>query len=391
MKILILEDNENKLDEIKSILEDNINRSALSICKNYTDFVKRSTADTFDLIIVDLVVPLFHDSTRADDTTDRIIEHIRLDKENVNFNTPVIAITSFPEIASSNYGNVNGYDINIINYCSQNKSWESQLLYKACKYIPKLTYEYVIFCALEKEAKGFIDAGYEVSEPKIINELSCLEITGINGKLGLIVTQPRMGLVSAAITCSRAIELFSPKVVAMSGICAGIEGRSNIYDIIIPENCTQHDAGKWASGGFIPERFSIPLQPSLRLKLNQVLKDSSFISNIMNKLDVSNYRLPKNIDSLDLSVKIAPTSSGSAVIADENHLEEVKEQHRKLAAFEMESYALYQAAFESTNQPKYFSAKCVVDNGNNDKSDDFHQLACILSAKCVYEIIGHIL
>ncbi|HCM9227723.1 hypothetical protein L8T14_22790 [Enterobacter bugandensis] len=80
-------------------------------------------------------------------------------------------------------------------------------------------------------------------------------------------------------------------------------------------------------------------------------------------------------------------SSDSAVIADENMNEIVKKQHRKMTAFEMESFSVYESARLSETNVDFFSAKCVVDDGGINKSDNFHRLACIISAKAVCEII----
>jgi hypothetical protein len=66
----------------------------------------------------------------------------------------------------------------------------------------------------------------------------------------------------------------------------------------------------------------------------------------------------------------------------------LKEQHRKNTAFEMESFALYEAARLSVSQPRFFSAKTVVDDGTETKGDHFHRIGCILSAKVVHELIS---
>jgi hypothetical protein len=65
----------------------------------------------------------------------------------------------------------------------------------------------------------------------------------------------------------------------------------------------------------------------------------------------------------------------------------IQEQHRKNEAFEMESYSLYEAARQSPCKPLFFSAKSIVDNGDEKKGDHYHRIACILSAKTVVEII----
>ena len=52
-----------------------------------------------------------------------------------------------------------------------------------------------------------------------------------------------MGLVGMAITASKAIEAFQPKIVCMSGICAGVEGEVGLLDIIIGNICWEYQTG----------------------------------------------------------------------------------------------------------------------------------------------------
>jgi hypothetical protein len=68
-------------------------------------------------------------------------------------------------------------------------------------------------------------------------------------------------------------------------------------------------------------------------------------------------------------------------------VEIIKEQQRKCAIFEMESFALYEAARLHPSEVSFFSAKAVVDDGGSTKGDTHHRLACILSAKTIYECI----
>ena len=245
---------------------------------------------------------------------------------------------------------------------------------------------FIIVCALDKEANAYIEAGYEVGERTVLDGITCRKIN-INNKKGLITIAPRMGLVSSAILCSRAIDIFKPKLICMSGICAGIEGKSKIYDVIIPEICHQHDSGKWTDDGFIPELYGIQLNHETKLKLDGLTKKDNFIEKVKGGLLLQRDEFPEDCNDLEFDVYLAAASSGSAVVADSAVLANISNQHRKKTAFEMEAYALYESARQSSISPKFFSAKSVVDNGNFAKGDEYHRMACILSAKTVYELI----
>jgi nucleoside phosphorylase len=51
-----------------------------------------------------------------------------------------------------------------------------------------------------------------------------------------------MGLVAAAVVATMTLERFEPRLVCMSGICGGVSGDSEIYDLLVTQICHQHDA-----------------------------------------------------------------------------------------------------------------------------------------------------
>jgi nucleoside phosphorylase len=385
MKILIIEDNLQKLEVIKSELKKIIENIHIDTCNNFTCFVAEINRKKYDLVIADLLVPRFKDAKQPEDISRDLIAAIR-DIACENFNTPVLAVTQFNILAEENFGDLNKYDISVITYDENSHDWVSSLSRKVTSCAPRPRYDFVIICALDKEANAYLDAGYEVGQAHQIDGMKCRDINVENWK-GLIVTPPRMGLVNAAITSARVIDSFKPKLICMSGICAGIEEKANIYDVVIPDICHQHDSGKWTNDGFVPEIYSIQLQHATKLRISEILDQVDFREAIMNQIVASQDELPTGVTHLQFDVYMAPTSSGSAVVASDALLKDIKDQHRKMTAFEMESYAIYESARQSLSSPVYFSAKSVVDNGNSQKSDHFHRVACLVSARTVYELI----
>ena len=82
-----------------------------------------------------------------------------------------------------------------------------------------------------------------------------------------------------------------------------------------------------------------------------------------------------------MKIKVEPISSGSAVIADEDMMQRIGLQQRKMAGLEMEMYSLYEAAAQSLCNPLCFGAKAVVDMGDSSKGDVYHDTGCIISAR----------
>ncbi|MBB5722654.1 nucleoside phosphorylase [Loktanella ponticola] len=94
---------------------------------------------------------------------------------------------------------------------------------------------------------------------------------------------------------------------------------------------------------------------------------------------------------METAVAIMPTVSGSAVIASNTKVDEIKEQHRKVGGLDMEVYGLYRAAALHADNVSCFAAKTVVDLANEDKGDDLHHSGAVFSARFVAKAIPRIL
>ena len=385
MKILMLEDDAGKRAAIEAevfLISSDID---LIHCATFSEFMVAAQREKYDLIILDLLVPMFDCKADPQDVGVQIVDVLH-DRNCINSRTPAIALTSFDQAAEGNFKDLNQLDVSVITYFPSASEWKEALRQKVASCMPPANYDFLVICALPKETKGFFDTRALMGEAKIVDGFKCQELT-IGGRKGVVVTLSRMGLVSAAIISSRAIDRFKPKVICMSGICAGIDGKAGIYDVVLADPCHQHDHGKWGSNGFEFEPYAVQLPHALRLKIETLLDDPGFSEKIGKGLQLARSEYPGEKDKLEFEVMIAPASSGSSVIADDEKTSAVREQHRKATAFEMESFAVYESARISQEQPVFFSAKSVVDDGGKGKSDDFHRVACILSARVTVEIL----
>jgi nucleoside phosphorylase len=389
MKLLVLEDNENKRDNLVNIIKELDIATELEFASNFADFVALINREDFDLVVADLLLPMYADSVEEINVSNQLIESIR-NLSCRNYNTPVIAVTGYDGLAEENFAELNKFDITVITYNLESECWKDAFQRKIKSCMPLPSYDFVIVCALEKEASAFGECTSFNEKPFAYEGINCRNHT-IGEYCGVIVTAPRMGLVNSAILSARVIDLFRPKLICMSGICAGIEGRADIYDVVVPEMIHQHDSGKWTNEGFVTEIYPIQLEHHTRLAIAQVIGSHDFLTSVQSGIQLAKSEFPEGTNDFNFKVSLLPTSSGSAVVADENMLSEITSQHRKMGAFEMESFALYEAARQSAHNPIYFSAKSVVDNGNSQKGDDFHRVACLLSAKVVQELIQKLL
>lgn len=388
MKILILEDNQEKKDKILGCINDAGDIDITDVSTNFADFTAKTEKTKYDLIIVDLMVPPVSNYAVIDITEN--LNNLR-NYDAKNRSTPILALTAFARLADERYQLLNQLDINVLNYQDDTDCWVEPFMTKVetCRPLPH--FDFLIFCALDKEADAYQQLGFNVGRLSNIHGIKYKSIS-IDAHKGAIIIPPRMGLVNSAIVCSRAIDLFTPKLLGMSGICAGVEGKVNIYDVVISDYCFQHDSGKWSEGKFVHEPYSVQLEHLTSLCINQTIADPSFISFVKDGISFQKEEeKPLGKQDLEFDVLMGPTSSGSAVVADTTTLEDIKKSHRKITAFEMESYALYESCRQALSTPRYFSAKCVVDCGDENKSDEFHRIACLLSAKSTYGLVKELM
>lgn len=225
-----------------------------------------------------------------------------------------------------------------------------------------------------------------IGELRVVSGLLCREVR-IGDRNGVIVQSSRMGLVTAAVTASLAIEKFDPRLICMSGICGGSPRESSIYDLLITDVCHQHDVGKWSDDGFKSEHYDVQIDINVRNKLEELRASANTRRILTDNLGVKHSEFPDGVEEIVANPRIVSTSSGSAVIAEEGKTAHLSVGQRKLAGFDMEVFAVFEAARLALSKPAFFAAKAVVDDGDRNKGDRFHRIGSLLSARFVTEAI----
>lgn len=374
MNILIIEDNHQKLQSIRETIAEELSERSnsinISIASDLSQAKRYICTTLYDLVIFDMFLPENNSSTLERDCSHELIQEFSISK---NYQTEAIALTQFiiSEIEDIQLFNLSG--ITVVHY-AEDLNWKLALKQKINRAAQKIRCDFLVFCALNSERNAYNEAGCVLGNKKNINGMNCQEIT-IDGASGFIITPRGMGLVNMAIITSKAIELFQPKIVAMSGICAGVQGESNFLDIIVGKTCWEYQTGKWKDGSFEQEPYQAEISRGLQVDLEQSSENIELINNIRNGL--------YNTALKSMKIRIAPLSSGSAVIADSDIMKKIGLQHRKMAGLEMEMYSLYESAAQSLCNPLVFGAKAVVDLGGVEKDDDYQDDGCIISARYV--------
>jgi nucleoside phosphorylase len=376
MKYLIIEDREEKRNSVKAEILSSDKDAVFDLPDNLDDARVLMLTKTYDLIVFDIFLP----DRKGEKEQDLSDELIRVFAQSKNYHCESIALTLYADDEQvRTQFNDNG--ITVVSYDDESR-WKSSLKQKIKRLTVKPRSDFLIFCALSKERAAFEMTDAEIGAMSTIAGLNCQEIA-VGEYKGFCITPQRMGLVNMAITAAKAIEVFQPKMVAMSGICAGVDGEAKLLDIVVGDICWEYQTGKFKDNRFFQEPYQAPVSNDLRVHLEQLVEKKAILTSMKAGLYDSELK--------DSGMRLGPISSGSAVIADISKMNDIGMQHRKWAGLEMEMYALYEAAAQSLCRPIFFGAKSVVDMGDSAKGDALHNSACILSARFVIEVMTRFL
>ena len=377
MRILIIEDSAEKLEKLISFIRSwsGDGQVIIDTCDVVNDGLLKIGEQQYDLIIIDLLLPQIKGAPTAA-AGDGVLRAVEQSAKNNRAH--VVAITKYPAEAESNRDAFRDLGALILEFSDSSDQWAIGLKFILNRIRAKTRYDFIIFCALKEEAKAFSETDMKFGSSRARQGVPSTEVE-LNKARGLVVTMPQMGLVDTAILASKMLENFDPSVVVMSGICGGIEGKSELGQLIVADPSWEYQSGKITENGLLHEPYQIRLPERTRASLDLLIDDKALLSECYEGLPV-----PSGKGWLPPSPAIAPMASGSAVVADLSTGSVVETQHRKSTAIEMEVFAFYRAAFLARPEIQFFAAKVVVDFCNPYKNDSWHSVGTVVSARfCV--------
>lgn len=204
--------------------------------------------------------------------------------------------------------------------------------------------------------------------------VNCEIIDGVNIVIA-VFRQNNMGLVSASMTATYALNKFKPKLLLMCGVCAGVKDKANLGDLIIFSPVYDYGAGKYCAGHFLPDYRQHQINGVVRPIVEKMCCDINLKREIR---DAWENQSGKPITELE--IHIYPGGSGAAVITDEGVVEELKTHQRTLGAIDMESYAIAEVANAAmTKEIPWLVVKGVQDFATPLKNDQYREYAAFVS------------
>lgn len=397
MKVLLVEDQADKRQAIsKALVEVNgVREDLITHAADATTARRLLEKEYFDLLVLDIAIPM-----RADLDVDaaaglRLLEEI-LDERREYYKTPahVIGITAYEDLFEKVSGRFGGWLLTLVHFEAVSTSWIAafqarvrhiaQAISAERDVEPDFGTDLGIVTALQSpEMDAVKDLPWTWAQTKAKNDHTIYwqgKTAGPGGaKSVTAATANRMGFAATGAICAKLIQHFRPRVLAMTGISAGVRGKVNFGDVIIADPCWDWGSGKWTRDDrgavFLAAPHQVGLEPSIREKFASIAADGALLSRIRDEWQAEK-------PDTALKVHIGPFASGASVVADAQTLERVTSQHRQLLGLDMEAYSLMSVAQEYTSpRPLAVVVKGVVDFGDAAKDDRFRHYAAYASAQ----------
>ena len=398
MKVLIVDDSPQRYARLTPLLEKiAIDRNSLEFVTSTNDARSRLNEHYYDLLVVDILVPLWPnseaDSQHSADLLTEVVESDDLKRPG-----HIVGISADQSAAIRAAPTFSQYLWTIIGYSESDDEWLVQLA-NCVEYIrdaktdlPKTEsqIDVAIICALsEPELTQILLLPWNFRPPRPIDDLTFVHeggfTCGARHYTVAALAASRMGMLSSALAVARVIQNLRPKLLVMAGICAGVQGKASLGDVIFADPCWDWQSGKYLreaddSAAFAIAPHQLGPTATARAHIEQIRADKTFLA----KMSVEGPDDPPGVPK----VIIGPMASGSAVIADAQVVAEIKTQNREVCGIDMECYGIFSAVENATApRPVAVALKSVCDFADPHKNDKVQRFAAYTSARVIQALL----
>lgn len=400
MNILIVDDCAEKRNVvIRQIREATSSECIITEATNFIDALTYLRSNNYDLLILDLLLPLRNDSDPHIDNSRNLLREI-VEGEDCIRPRYIVSLSEY-EDASLQFTEWELMSIiHRLLYSLTDAAWRSSLSAKI-RYIQSSESEAfrppthrtdILIVTSSPHAEidqvsrlpGFNGHGAEFSRTDSLFYYSGIW-KGENGREITVTATaaPTMGMCAAAVTAMKAIYRYRPRYLIMTGITAGTKKESSqIGDILVAESVFDYGSGKIIGEGdarrFLPSPQQLDIDVELAALLQKWEREQLNMSNIKTAWTCDDKQAPKLV--------VGQLATGAAVVQSQELIAEILSQSRKVVGLEMEAYAIMQAGRLSPEpRPKVLVVKSICDFADIEKSDAWHRYAAFTSARFVYE------
>lgn len=408
MKVLIVDDTQEKIVEIRRVLKGYVEEpDDVPICGCIRDALKMCAQTRYDLVILDLFIP--YKSGEDPDPTNAQ-NFLKVIKEDDDYICPVFVIGITRAQDLTGYKSFfEAETMQVLNYADNDDTWKGQLSNRLAyltgvKRKLGITYEYdydvAIINALQAPEHEMMKRTLGGDWQEVMlddDETTTYYETVLTSKTGgrvrcISCYAPQMASIASAALTTKMILRFHPKYLFMTGICAGLKGNDiGFGDVLVASQVFDGMSGKYKEIDkedkfpeiiFEPDPRQISLNAAMVNVFNRLKDQKDLLANIKESFEGEK-------PDTSLCIHVGPMTSVPAVIASEQKIADLKISSRKLIGLEMESYGMFYAAEQAHQlRPKYtVSIKSASDLADKDKTDKYQPYASYTSAALMKHVI----
>ena len=382
MKVLLLDDKQERIQDIEEIVHDF--NSELITSHSLEDSKNKLSNNDFDIVIVDLLVPEgYNRRVLSMSGGFELVRYIFDEMDNSTSISSVIVVSDNLKDVDF-FDELNAYPISII--ATDKYEWKNKLinsLQRICLRVNPV--DIAIITAVDIEFTSIYDNTWNK-----IMDVGGISFFGKDFKTKkgnsistVLFKTPDKGMVPTCLAMSCLFRHFKPKKVFMIGICAGKPKETVLGDIIIAGSTCDYSFGSVVDGKDGLEFFSEPRMYYISEKIRSVFYNYSITPDLA-------YCLRKNVGmqdvyNTDIKIKIGLMACGPLVVkSDEMTKQYILPHNKNYIGIDMETFAVYYSCLMN-NCTEYASIKSVSDHGDSDKTHE-HQKYC---SKLSVELLKH--
>jgi nucleoside phosphorylase len=399
MKILLVEDLDEKAKQVEAALKDVLSGPVLHRACSFITATRFLEQETYDLLVLDIVLPMRDGAAPASDGGRQVLMEVM---EGAQCHPPshIIALTAHEDVAEILRDELQKSLIHLVVYNETDLTWRGQLQTKA-RYVQERLRDallrpenystdvaivtsspHVELKAVSRLPGGFVA---EYDREDALHYYSSKWTTSDHRDLSIVAcAAPTMGMTAACVTACKVIERWRPRFLVMCGIAAATQSEQRPGDILVAEACYDYGSGKIleiedSKRVFLPSPNQLRIDPALHAVVQEWEREQRAMDEIRRQWHSEPNHPPKLV--------LGILATGAAVIQSEALVQEILNTSRKVVGLDMEGYGIFQAAHLSRKpRPRVLIAKAVSDFADKGKSDTWQAYAAFTSAQFIYHL-----
>lgn len=393
MKLLIVDDSHEKVQKVaSSVVKSNVSVDIVHET-NAISARRRLMVEDFDLILIDLQLPEVAGASPKKSGGLEFFDILLLDSKS-RLPAEIMFITSEDNLVIEGSKEVIRRGSVLCVVSDTSLEWSNVLAGQIVMASHRAqrrtaTFDVAVITALSSELDAVLSLDYGWQKFRIAGDPTQYHRGSFASgqvRCSIVAASPlRKGMAASAALATKLVLKFQPRILTMTGICAGVRGKTNLGDVIVGSPIWDWGSGKHTENDDGSNVFKLsPKQSDLNVAI-ETLCDEINHSADFRRLIRSNWN--GDFPSGEFRCHVGPMASGASVIANASIAEEIAKQNRDLIGIEMEAFAVMVASEYATSNPVLgIAIKSVCDYADKDKQDGWQSYAAYTSAMFADEL-----